>query len=162
MNKKKLALIIAGVLVVVAGGFSVWKYKHSNEKPNMIKVTLPDGRVITAYKVPPMNPVDKLKALAATVEGAVALEKTTNSPDSTTMVVIHGLDGQTYGVTNPPFVNSLRMNYVGKVVSLKGYWHEHLNLRTKEIRAIWIDSMSIIEKLNVKKPVKETVKKKTK
>jgi hypothetical protein len=148
MSRKKLFLLGIIVLVLVGGGLF---WRHRMHRPRTITLTLPDGRQIVAYRASRMNSKEKLQRLAATVQGTVAVEKSSNSPtNATTIVVVKGLDGVTYGVANAPFVNGLRFNYMGKKVELKGYWADRITIGNKDYKTIWIEGMKIVEKVDVK------------
>ncbi|MFH1541143.1 MAG: hypothetical protein ABID79_04750 [Elusimicrobiota bacterium] len=119
------------------------------EKSVTIKIKLPTGEIVELERAPKMSR-SKKKSFKKDVQQYVILTgkielSNENIVKGVTRVVFISDEGQLVMLVNPPVVNGLRMNYLGKYVKLRGYWTEDVPFLGSMRRCIWVEDVDEIE-----------------
>lgn len=148
---KRNVFLLLSFLILILIGIGI-KYITKNKKiktqPDTIKIKLPSGEVVDAYKIRFSTRVPVPEKVLIAVKGIVNWEtqelSITGKVPPLKNVVLTTETGQKYVLTNPPYVNTLIFNAIGKKVKLKGFTMGKTSF--KDYEGLWVEDILEIEK----------------
>ena len=145
----RLKLILASavlLLVAAVSGTWYWMAYHRVVLPqNAVVIQVPDEalEVLQAsIKTAQQQTKQKEQPALAEIEGKIEEVSTSNLPfDLTKRMVVITNQGELILLFNPEMVNTLRFNYIGRVVTIKGHWYGDNTFRGKAYRSVWAEQI---------------------
>ncbi|MDW8056248.1 MAG: hypothetical protein RMJ13_06035 [Elusimicrobiota bacterium] len=143
--KKFVLLTILVIAAGIGGWYYFFKLKRQQRSPEVIKIKLPTGEVVDAYRIRFSTRIPVPERAMMIVKGVVNWEKQEIHPKAQPLeqVVLTTDTGQKFVLSNPPYVNTLIFNAIGKKVKLKAVTMGKTSF--KDYEGLWIEDILEIE-----------------
>lgn len=146
MKKVSIIILIGTILIGLSVGGYYFFMKKRSKKPEVIKIKLPTGEVVDAYRIRFSTRIPVPEKETMILKGKVLWEEQPIGQNVQPMknVVLETETGKKYVLSNAPYVNTLIFNAINKNVKLKGVTMGKTSF--KDYEGLWVEDILEIEK----------------
>ncbi len=147
MKKISILILIIFLVGAVIGGYLFIRKKTQKKPPEKIKIQLPTSEVVDAYRIRFSTRIPVPEKSLMVLKGVVNWEKQEILPGKAQPlqeVVLTTETGEKYVLSNPPYVNTLIFNAIGKKVKIKGLTMGKTSFKNYD--GFWVEDILEIEK----------------